>query len=249
MRFDFVTLFPELIESSVKTGLFGRAIEHGIVSVRWRNPREHTTDRHGTVDDTPYGGGSGMVMMPGPVLDAIEHLDREAGDGPRAHRVLLTPQGTVFTQAIAERLSRLPSVMWICGRYEGIDARVCEHVDEELSLGDFVLNGGEVAALAMTEAVARLIPGVLGNQASVVEESHSSDGLLEYPQYTRPREFRGVAVPEVLLSGNHARIAAWRREQSLLRTQARRPDKLDHVTLTDEEHARLRKTERQDKPT
>jgi tRNA (guanine37-N1)-methyltransferase len=249
VRFDFVTLFPELIESSVKTGLFGRAVEHGIVGVRWKNPREFTTDRHGTVDDTPYGGGSGMVMMAGPVIDAIEQLDREAPDSTRARRILLTPQGTVFTQAVAERLSKLPAVMWICGRYEGIDARVCEHVDEELSLGDFVLNGGEVAALAMTEAVARLIPGVLGNQASVVEESHSSDGLLEYPQYTRPREFRGVAVPDVLLSGNHARIAAWRREQSLLRTQARRPDKLADVTLSDQERALLSTVGREGKPT
>lgn len=231
MRFEFVTLFPELIDASVQTGLFGRAVTHGILSVRSRNPRDFTTDRHGTVDDTPYGGGSGMVMMAGPVMDAIESLDREAPPQERAHRVLLTPQGAVFTQAIAERLSKLPAVMWICGRYEGIDARVNDHVDEDLSLGDFVLNGGEVAALAMTEAVARLIPGVLGNEASIVEESHSF-GLLEYPQYTRPREFRGVEVPEVLLSGNHQRIAQWRREQSLLRTAARRPDKLPAAELS-----------------
>lgn len=239
MRFEFVTLFPELIEASVKTGLFGRAVNQGLLGVRWQNPRDFTTDRHGTVDDTPYGGGSGMVMMPGPILDAIEALDRDNPAVP-AHRILLTPQGQVFTQQIAQRLSTLPAVMWICGRYEGIDARVNRHVHEELSLGDFVLNGGEVAALAMTEAVARLIPGVLGNQASIVEESHS-DGLLEYPQYTRPREFRGDVVPDVLLSGNHGQIARWRREQSLLRTQARRPEKLAEAVLTDAERALLAK--------
>jgi tRNA (guanine37-N1)-methyltransferase len=238
VRFEFVTLFPELIEASVKSGLFGRAVGHGLLSVHWKNPRDFTTDRHGTVDDTPYGGGSGMVMMPGPILDAMEALDREAPDGQRARRILLTPQGHVFTQRTAERLRTLPAVMWICGRHEGIDARVNDHVDEEMSLGDFVLNGGEVAALAMTEAVARLVPGVLGNEASVVEESHS-DGLLEYPQYTRPREFRGVEVPEILLSGNHGRIAQWRREQSLLRTQIRRPEKLAEVVLTAADQAAL----------
>lgn len=238
MRFDFVTLFPELIEASVGSGLFGRALNQGLVSVRCKNPRDFTTDRHGTVDDTPYGGGSGMVMMPGPILDAIESLDQDAPSAVRAHRILLTPQGQVFTQSVAERLSALPALLWICGRYEGIDARVADYVDEELSLGDFVLNGGEVAALAMTEAVARLIPGVLGNAASIVDESHS-DGLLEYPQYTRPREFRGAAVPDVLLSGNHPEIARWRREQSLLRTQARRPEKLLDAPLSTAEREML----------
>lgn len=242
MRFEFVTLFPELIEGSVAQGLLGKALDTGLVQVRCKNPRAFTSDRHGTVDDTPYGGGSGMVMMAPPILDAMEQLDRDAQTEPepqpKAHRVLLTPQGEVFSQATAQRLSQLPAVMWICGRYEGIDARVNEHVDEELSLGDFVLNGGEVAALAMTEAVARLIPGVLGNMASVIEESHS-DGLLEYPQYTRPREFRGVAVPEVLLSGNHGLIARWRREQAVLRTHARRPDKLEQADLSDAERKLL----------
>lgn len=250
MRFEFVTLFPELIDATLRVGLLGKALGNGLVEVRCKNPRDFATDRHGSVDDAPYGGGSGMVMMAGPVIDAMEWLDHQRGDAPRAHRVLLTPQGKVFDQSVAERLSTRPAVMWICGRYEGIDARVNAYVDEELSLGDFVLNGGEIAALAMTEAVARLVPGVLGNEASIVEESHSL-GLLEYPQYTRPRELRGVPVPDVLLSGNHAQIARWRRMQSLARTLERRPDKLDTAPLSPEDRAlldELTRTRAKDEP-
>jgi tRNA (guanine37-N1)-methyltransferase len=236
MRFEVVTLFPELFEV-LNHGLLGKAREAGRVDVHTITPRRFTTDRHRTVDGAPYGGGSGMVLMPGPIAEALDHLD-EAREGRVSHRVLLTPQGERFTQAHARRFSELDSLTLVCGRYEGFDERIRPLVDEEVSLGDFVLLGGEVAALAVLEATARLLPGVLGNEASAADESHA-EGLLEYPQYTRPEEFRGETVPEILRSGNHGAIARWRRKESLRRTLERRPDLLESADLSDEDHAIL----------
>jgi tRNA (guanine37-N1)-methyltransferase len=226
MRVDIVTLFPELFETFLKTSFVGRAVQGGQLSVRCRSPREDGLGRHRSVDDTPYGGGSGMVMRVDVLVASMEALDAEAAalGEPRAHRVLLTPQGQPFVQRTATRLSTEPAWMLVCGRYEGFDERVRGFVDEEISLGDFVMTGGEVAAMAMIEATVRLVPGVLGNADSIREESHGDNGLLEYPQYTRPAEFRGKAVPEVLASGNHAHIAKWREAESLARTRERRPD-------------------------
>ncbi len=241
MRFEIVTLFPE-IAASLRLGLLGKAIEAGRVEVATSNPRDFTTDRHRSVDDAPYGGGSGMVMMPGPVVEALEALDaRRAGP---TRRVLLTPQGRRFDQATAERFATLPCLTLVCGRYEGFDERIRGYVDEEVSLGDFVLLGGEVAALTVVEATARLLPEVVGNRRSTEEESHTT-GLLEYPQYTRPVEFRGERVPEVLLSGHHGRIAHWRRREALRRTLERRPDLLATAPLSEEDRALLRELERE----
>lgn len=237
MRFDLITLFPELFDSFLDGGLFGKARAAGRVRVRRINPRDFASDRHRSVDDEPYGGGSGMVMMPGPVVDALERAEATAEE-PRARRVLLTPQGERFSQAHAARYATHGAVALVCGRYEGLDERVRAFVDEEVSIGDFVLFGGEVAAMAIMEAVARLVPGVLGNRGSLEEESHAA-GLLEYPQYTRPAEFRGLEVPEVLRSGNHAAIARWRRKEALRRTQVRRPELLPRAALTDEDRALL----------
>ncbi|MCB9615442.1 MAG: tRNA (guanosine(37)-N1)-methyltransferase TrmD [Sandaracinus sp.] len=227
MRFEIVTLFPELFDA-LHVGLLGKAIESSRVEVVTHNPRDYATDKHRSVDDAPYGGGDGMLMMPGPVIDALEALDA-ARSGP-THRVLMTPQGRRFDQATARRFAAMPSLTLICGRYEGFDERIREEVHEEISLGDFVLLGGEVAALTIVEATARLVPGVLGNEGSAVDESHSA-GLLEYPQYTRPAVFRGRGVPDVLLSGNHAAIARWRRKESLRRTRTRRPDLFARLEL------------------
>ena len=233
MRYQVVTLFPELIEAAIGVGLLGKAVAAGRVSVTSMSPRRFATNKHLSVDDTPYGGGSGMVLSVEPIAKALEALDAEAAERgePRARRVLLTPQAAAFDQADARRLAELPSLTLICGRYEGFDDRVRSLVDEEISLGDFVLNGGEIAALAIIEATARLLPGVLGNEQSIVEESHSS-GLLEYPQFTRPRVFREQEVPAVLLSGDHARIARWRRQQALQRTRQKRPDLFARLTLS-----------------
>ncbi len=227
MRVDLVTLFPELFAGFVATSFVGRAIERGLLSTRFASPRDYGLGKHRSVDDTPYGGGSGMVMRVDVLVATMESLDAE--ELPRARRVLLTPQGRPFDQAAAVRLSKEPALMLVCGRYEGFDERVRAFVDEELSLGDFVMTGGEVAAMAVIEATVRLLPGVLGNEDSTREESHAEDngGLLEYPQYTRPVEFRGVHVPEILTGGHHAQIEAWRRERSLERTALRRPDLLE----------------------
>ncbi|MFI5309253.1 MAG: tRNA (guanosine(37)-N1)-methyltransferase TrmD [Polyangiales bacterium] len=244
MRFQVITIFPELIEAFAKFGLIARAVEHGSVRIDALSPRRFSSDKHLTVDDAPFGGGSGMVMLPEPLAQAMQAFD-EASAEARAtpcHRVLLTPLGKPFEQADARRLSALPGLMLVCGRYEGVDERVESLVHETISLGDFVLNGGEVAAMAVIESVARLLPGVLGNAESLAEESHAA-GLLEYPQYTRPRTFRGQDVPAVLLSGNHAAIARWRRKQALLRTRALRPDLFSRLTLSDEDRALLAEPE------
>ncbi len=239
MRFGLITLFPEMFDSFLGTALVGKAIDAGHLAVRRVNPRDFTSDRHRTVDDTPYGGGSGMVLLPGPFVDAIESLD---APGPRPRRVLLTPQGRPFTQAHAARFAAEPAIALVCGRYEGFDERIRAFVDEEVSLGDFVMLGGEVAAMAILEAVIRLVPGVLGNEASTHDESHVR-GLLEYPQYTRPLTFRGMTVPDVLRSGNHAAIARWRRRAALERTRDRRPDLFDRLELDETERAELEREE------
>jgi len=239
MHYQVITLFPELIDAAVGVGLLGKAVSSGVVRVACLSPRNFATDKHNSVDDTPYGGGSGMVMSVEPIAKALDALATNAEPGAaRSHRVLLTPQARPFDQAAARRFALLPALTLICGRYEGFDERVRGLVDEEISLGDFVLNGGEVAALAIIEATARLLPGVLGNQHSLVEESHS-EGLLEYPQYTRPRLFRDQEVPAVLLSGDHARIARWRRAQALLRTRAERPDLFAKLKLNAQDRALL----------
>ncbi len=228
MRFDVVTLFPELFVSFLATSMVGqRGVAAGALGVRMKSPREFGIGKHRSVDDTPYGGGSGMLLRVDTIVACLEALDAEAPpSAPRSHRVLLTPQGAPLRQPKVVELAARPHVALVCGRYEGFDERVRGFVDEELSLGDFVMTGGEVAAMAIIDACARLLPNVLGNEESAQHESHSPErgGLLEYPQYTRPAEFRGLTVPEVLQGGNHAAIAAWREDQARSRTSARRPD-------------------------
>lgn len=220
MRFDVVSLFPEMFEGFADLGVVGRGVRADALGLRFRSPREFGTGKHKSVDDTPYGGGAGMVMRVDCMVACMEAMDADAPKGLRARRLLMSPQGSRLTQTKVRALAEEPALMLVCGRYEGVDHRVRAYVDEELSLGDFVLSGGEIAAMAIIDAVARLLPGVLGNVASLAEESHSPEtgGLLEYPQYTRPLSFRGSEVPEVLSSGNHAKIAAWRRERALERT-------------------------------
>ena len=232
MRIDIVSIFPELFEAPLTTGIIGRAREAGVVTIQAHDLRDWTSDRHRSVDDAPYGGGAGMVMRPEPWFAAVESL-RETS--PEGRAVLLTPQGRPFTQALARRLATEPRLILMAARYEGIDERVREHLaDDEISIGDYVLSGGEIPAMVVVDAVVRLLPGALGSAESLDEESYQ-DGLLEYPQYTRPAEFRGWGIPDVLLSGNHAQIAAWRRQQRLRRTAARRPDLLAGADLTPEE--------------
>ena len=244
MRIDVLTLFPEMFAGPLGHSILKRAIERGLLDVGLTNPRDFTTDRHRTVDDTPYGGGPGMVMKPGPVFDAVESV---AHSGSRV--ILLSPRGRVFSQAIARELAELEHLVLICGHYEGVDERVREHLAaDELSIGDYVLTGGELAAMVVVDAVARLLPGVLGDEGSSADESHSH-GLLEYPQYTRPVEFRGWRVPQVLLSGNHGLIGTWRRWQALLTTALRRPELIhaEHLAALREElrpqRKRWRRTE------
>lgn len=226
MRIDVVTIFPDYL-APLDLSLIGKARREGTLDLRIHDLREHTHDRHRTVDDSPYGGGAGMVMRPEPWGEALDALVA-SGDGSVPRLLVPTPSGMPFTQAMARELAAEPWLAFACGRYEGIDERVLDHAAATMpvslvSLGDYVLNGGEVAALAIIEAVARLIPGVIGNAESLVEESHE-DGLLEYPVYTKPAAWRGLDVPEVLLSGNHGAIAAWRHEQRVERTRVRRPD-------------------------
>ena len=228
MHIGVVTLFPELIEALARTSIVGRACEQGLLEVKVEQLRNHGLGNYKSVDDTPYGGGSGMVMRVDCVVAALEAAERAAPSEPRPTRVLLVPHGRPLTQRSIEELVALRSLLLVCGRYEGFDDRVSHFVDREISLGDFVLAGGEIAAMAVIEACARLLPGALGNKDSTLIESFSAAnrGLLEFPQYTRPLEFRGHAVPEVLRGGNHAQVDAWRRAQALERTRARRPDLL-----------------------
>ncbi len=230
MKFTVVTLFPEMFEGPMSASVMGRALARGVIDVGFVNPRDFAPGRHRQVDDAPYGGGEGMVMKPEPMVAAIEHA-RETRTPDRV--ALLSPQGRRFDRDVAREYADLQGgVVLVCGRYEGVDERIRDFVDDELCIGDFVLSGGEPAAWVVIDAVARRLPGVLGNPASLAQESFE-DGLLEYPQYTRPPEFRGRNVPEVLLSGDHARIARWRRDQSVERTRARRPDLLTGVSPPD----------------
>ena len=234
MQIAIVTLFPELFGSFLELSFVGRAVTSGALRVHLENMRLHGLGKHLNVDDTPYGGGSGMVMRADTTVAAIEAAEAALtaqGSGTRPHRVLLTPQGERFTQVKARALAERESVILTCGRYEGFDERVRHFVDEELSLGDFVLTGGEVAAMCMVEACIRLLPGVLGNAESTSEESFSAEcgGLLEYPQYTRPATFRDLEVPEILRSGDHEKVRAWRNAASAERTRARRPDLLSEA--------------------
>ncbi len=232
MRIDVFTIFPEYLDAPLRVSVVGRAREAGLLDVRLHDPREMATDRHRSVDDEPFGGGAGMVMTPGPLFDAVEAAQ------PARPLLLLSASGRRFDQAAARDLAAGDGFSLICGRYEGVDQRVADHLcDGELSIGDFVLAGGEAAALVVIEAVVRLRAGVLGNEASAADESFT-DGLLEYPQYTRPATFRAWDVPDVLRSGDHQRIARWRRAQALRRTTARRPELLGR-SLTDAEQALL----------
>jgi tRNA (guanine37-N1)-methyltransferase len=231
VRCDIVTIFPEFFDSPLRTGLLGKAGERGLIDVRRHDLRDWTHDRHRTVDDTPFGGGAGMVMRPEPWFEALDDL---LDEGP-AHVVLLAPDGHRLDQRAVARLALEPRLVLCCGRYEGIDERVRSRVDEVLSIGDFVLAGGETAALVVLDALARLLPGVMGNASSATEESFAT-GLLEYPQYTRPAVYRDLEVPKILRSGDHGAIARWRREQAIERTRQVRPDLLAEADLTDEEH-------------
>jgi tRNA (guanine37-N1)-methyltransferase len=266
MQFEVFTLLPEVFPSYLETSIVKRARERGLISVRVHNIRDYTHDKHHTTDDTPYGGGGGMVMKPEPVFEAVEsvlglntsHASRptkpfdysleerpasaqgeppQTPTGPNSNIpiILLTPQGRVFNQSVAEELSQHARILLLCGRYEGIDERIREHlVTDEISIGDYVLTGGELPALILIDAIARLLPGVLGDPTGAQDDSHSM-GLLEYPHYTRPPEFRGWKTPEILLSGDHAKIEKWRREQALLRTLKKRPDMLEKTELTKED--------------
>lgn len=222
MQFDVVTIFPQIIRQAAQIGLLGRAIQDHIVSLNCHDLRDYSQNPHRRVDDSPYGGGPGMVVQVEPMVRALEAVTRPAG---RVHRILLSPRGELLTQKKVQDLAALDQLILLCGRYEGVDERICGYVDEELSIGDYVLSGGEFAALVVIDAVARLLPGVVGEPASLSEESHAA-GLLEYPQYTRPPEFRGLKVPDVLLGGNHQQIEQWRREQAEALTRERRPDLL-----------------------
>lgn len=228
MRFDVVTLFPELFETPLRTSIIGRAAEVRLLEFGVHDLREQGLGRHRSVDDYPYGGGAGMVMRPEPLFAAVEPL-REAG----AQVILLDPAGQLLTDALARELATLPHLALVCGRYEGVDERVRGIVDREVSIGDYVLTGGELPALVLIDAVARLVPGVI--QAASHEGDSFASGLLEHPQYTRPEEFRGQRVPEVLLSGHHGEVERWRRREALRRTLERRPDLLERVPLSDED--------------
>lgn len=246
MKFDIFSLFPGMFMPYLQESILQRAQQNGLIQVDIHDIRAYTTDKHHVTDDTPYGGGGGMVMKPEPIFSAVEHV---LGSAPACPVILLTPQGRPFTQQIAMDYSQLEHLAIVCGRYEGVDERVRQHlVTDEISIGDFVLTGGELPALMIIDAVSRLLPGVLGDPDGAMDDSFAS-GLLEYPHYTRPADFRGWTVPDVLVSGNHAEINRWRRQQALERTFRRRPDLLEKMTLTKEDlkflaqlHASLNET-------
>jgi tRNA (guanine37-N1)-methyltransferase len=236
MRFDVFTLFPEVFEPYLSTSILQRAQQNALLQVRLHNIRDWAMDRHHITDDEPYGGGGGMVLKPEPVFNAVEEI---LGNPPDCPLILVTPQGRILSQKIAHELAEQSHLALLCGRYEGIDERVREHlVSDEISIGDYVVTGGELPALVLIDAVSRTLPGAIGDPGGVMDDSHAS-GLLEYPHYTRPPEFRGWKVPEVLLSGDHARIERWRREQSILRTRQRRPDLLTTAPLSSKEQEYL----------
>lgn len=218
MRIDILTLFPEMFEGVLGASMLGRAQKSGILSIRTHNIRDYADNKHSKTDDYPFGGGAGMVMMPQPIFDCMEHVQA----GEEAHRILLSPRGKLLTPKRAKELASYSRLILLCGHYEGVDERVQAIIDEEISIGDYVLTGGELPAMVLIDCVARFIPGVLGSEESAQDESHA-DGLLEYPQYTRPADFRGMQVPEILLNGHHKNIEKWRREQALLKTKQMRP--------------------------
>ncbi len=242
MRFDILTLFPEMFSSPLRESILGRAIAKGLIQIRTINIRDYASDKHQIVDDTPYGGGQGMVMKVEPIAGVIEWAKSQ---NPSARTIYLTPQGKPFNQEMALGLSSQSHLILLCGRYEGVDERVRElFVDEEISIGDYVLTGGELAAMVVVDAVSRFLPGVLGSDRSAEEDSFSNS-LLEYPQYTRPFNFRGSLVPEILISGNHSAISLWRRKEALRRTWARRPDLLAKSNLSSEDKKMLEEVLRQ----
>ena len=233
MKFDIVTIFPRMVEASLGEGIVGRAIQRGLLDLKVHDLRDYTADRHRTVDDVPFGGGAGMVMKPEPLFQAVRTIRDQRGV-PGAV-ILTSPDGRLFTHREAERLSQLDHVVVLCGRYEGVDGRVRDHLaTEALSIGDFVVSGGELPALIIVDAVARLVPGVVGDESNVAADSFAS-GLLDFPQYTRPAEFEGLGVPPVLLSGHHAEIRRWRRREALRRTLEQRPELLESAGLSDED--------------
>lgn len=236
MKFDVLTLFPEMLTAYLQQGVLGRAVKRGLVDVNLINIRDFAKGTHKTTDDRPYGGGEGMVMKPGPIYRALKSVDRVDGRSPV---ILLSPQGKLFDQSIAWEMSGWDQLILVCGRYEGVDERIkLTCIDMELSIGDYILSGGELGAMVIVDAVSRLIPGVLGSERSNLEDSFE-DGLLEYPQYTRPRVFQDKEVPEILLSGNHEKIRVWRKKESLKRTLEKRPDLLKQAKLTLEDKAIL----------
>jgi tRNA (guanine37-N1)-methyltransferase len=241
VHIDVLTLFPEMFEGIFDLSIMKRAIDRELVGIGLHNIRDYTHDKHHTADDYPYGGGAGMVLKPEPIFEAVESIDKKVG----TPIILLSPQGRLFTQNVAQELSQHSRLILICGHYEGVDERVREHLaTDEISIGDYVLSGGELAAMVVIESVFRLVPGVLGSEASPLDDSHVG-GLLEYPHYTRPLQYRGWPVPEVLLSGNHAQIDSWRREQAIRRTLEQRPELLARAELSSEEKRlveRLRQT-------
>jgi tRNA (guanine37-N1)-methyltransferase len=245
MTFDIVTIFPAMFAQPLAAGVIGRAIERGVLDVKVHDLRDFTTDRHRVVDDVPFGGGPGMVLKADPLFRALDAIDTDRGQPLTV--VLTSPQGAKLTQETAQRLSKLPHVVMLCGRYEGVDERILERVTEELSIGDYVLTGGELPAMVIFDAVARLVPGVVGDEQSIADDSFSR-GLLDFPQYTRPatltwpgpRGSADLSVPDVLLSGNHADIRRWRKRAAVARTLERRPDLLDGATLDAEEQEILR---------
>jgi tRNA (guanine37-N1)-methyltransferase len=238
VKIDIVTIFPKMVEGPLAEGIIGRAIERGLLDVRVHDLRAHTTDRHHVVDDMPFGGGPGMVLKPEPLFTAVEHIRAERGSPDAV--ILTSPDGARFTHAAAARLSALGHIVVLCGRYEGVDERVRTNLaTETISIGDYVLSGGELPALVIADAVARLVPGVVGDEQSVVRDSFAR-GLLDYPQYTRPADYRGMAVPPVLLSGHHRDIERWRRREALARTLERRPDLMGGAALDPEDQAILK---------
>jgi tRNA (guanine37-N1)-methyltransferase len=238
MRFDILTLFPGMFDGVFDYSIIERAIERSIIDIHMHDIRAFTNDKHHVVDDYPYGGGAGMVMKPEPVFDAVEAVMKEY-NGNSSSIILLSPVGRLYNQRVAQQMAQYDHLVLICGHYEGVDERISEHlIDEEISIGDYILSGGEIAAMVVVDSITRLLPGVVGSEASIEEESHV-EGLLEYPHYTRPAVFRDWSVPEVLTSGNHSRIARWRRQQSLLRTMKRRPDLMEKYTLSREDQILL----------
>ena len=247
MRIDILSLFPQMFASPFGESIIKRAIDCGLVNIFIHNIRDYTHNKHHTVDDYPYGGGAGMVLKPEPLFEAVASANKEIeqSDNPV---ILLTPQGRLFNHQIAQELSSKPNLILICGHYEGVDERVREYLaTDEISIGEYILTGGELAAMVVVDAVVRLLPGVLGSEQATEEESYT-DGLLEYPQYTRPRVYRGWEVPPILLSGNHQEIAKWRREQAITRTLERQPDLLEGNTLSEEERKVAKKVKQKGEP-